>query len=154
MDATGQYRLGLIYERSKSLQDYQQAAAWYQKASEQGVADAQLNLGLLYSSGKGVPADPAKAVQQFQMAANQRNGQAQYHLADSFATGAGVPVDPVRAYEWMTIANTTLDGKGPTSSLASERLKDLERQMSPADLTRAKRDAADWLHKHGVIKSN
>ena len=151
-DAQAQYRLGLMHEQSKSLQDYKQAAGWYQRASQQGVAGAQLNLGLLYTSGKGVPADPAKAVQQFQMAANQGNGQAQYHLAECFATGAGVPVDPVRAYQWMTIAKASLDSNDPTASLAAEKLKDLERQLSPAQTKQAKQAAAEWLQSHSAAK--
>ena len=151
-DAQAQYRLGLLYERSKSLQDYKQAATWYQRASQQGVAGAQLNLGLLYSSGKGVPADPAKAVQQFQMAANQGDGQAQYQLATSFAAGAGVRADPFRAYQWLSIAKASLDGKDPAASLAAEKLKDLERQLSPAEIARAKQAAADWLQSHQTAK--
>lgn len=151
-DAQAQYRLGLLYERPKSLQDYKQAATWYQRASQQGVAGAQLNLGMLYLSGKGVPADPAEAVQQFQMAANQGNGQAQYHLAECFATGAGVRADPSRAYQWLSIAKASLDVKDPTSSLAAEKLKDLERQLSPAEIARAKQAAADWLQSHQTAK--
>jgi len=100
---------------------------------------------MLYSSGKGVPTDAARALQLFQMAANQGNGHAQYQLADRFATGAGSPTDFIRAYQWMTIARSSLDRKAPTYSLALEKLKDLERQMSPAQIARAKETAARWL---------
>ena len=151
-DAEAQYRVGLLFEKPGSLQDYTQSAYWYGKASQQGVADAQLHLGLCYSNGRGVPADAAKAVQQFQMAANQGNGQAQYHLAESFATGRGMPADPVRAYEWMTIAKASLEAKDPTASLATESLKDLEGQLSPKQITRAKQDAAEWLQSHGATR--
>jgi len=145
----GQYNVGLIYERSRSLQDLRQSAYWYQKAAEQGVADAQLNLGMLYSSGKGVPADAVRALQLFQMAANQGNGHAQYELADRFARGAGIDPDLARAYQWMTIAKASLDRKDPAYSTASNRLKDLEQQLSPAQIARAKTAAADWLQKRG-----
>lgn len=151
-DADAQYRVGLIYEHSRSLQDYKQSVYWYQKAAQQGIADAQLDLGMLYSSGKGVPADPARAVQLFQMAANQGNGQAQYELADSFAAGRGVRPDPFRAYQWMTIAKASLDGKDPTYAMALERLKGLEKQLGPAQLSGAKKAAAEWLQSHGAIK--
>ena len=40
---------------------YTQAAVWYWKAAEQGVPEAQSNLGLLYEEGKGVPQDYAEA---------------------------------------------------------------------------------------------
>jgi TPR repeat protein len=149
-DALAEYRLGLIYERSRSLQDYKQSVYWYQKATDQGVADAQLNLGILYSSGKGIPADAARALQLFQMAANQGNGHAQYDLANSFATGAGTRPDPGRAYEWMTIAKASLDGKDPTYAMASGKLEDLEKQLSPAQVSRAKGAAAEWLKSHST----
>jgi TPR repeat protein len=42
-------------------QDYAQAAIWYRKAAEQGSAEAQFNLGLLYDNGLGVPLDYSQA---------------------------------------------------------------------------------------------
>jgi len=148
-NALGQYNVGLVYESSQSLQDYKQSAHWYQKAAEQGVAEAQLNLGMLYSSGKGVATDAARALQLFQMAANQGNGHAQYELADRFATGTGIQPDPTRAYQWMSIAKSSLDRKDPAWSMASNKLKDLERQLGPAQTARAKEAAAEWLQSHG-----
>jgi|GEM_PF-4406389 len=150
-DAEAQYKLGLLYETSRLRRDYKRAALWYQRSSQQGVADAQLHLGLLYSSGQGVPMDPSKALMQFQMAANQGNGQAQYHLADSFATGSGTPADPFRAYQWYTIAGASLDKKDPISSLATQRLKALGEHMSPDQVSRARKVAADWLKSRGEI---
>ena len=38
-------------------QDYAQAASWFRKAAEQGYADAQNNLGVVYQFGQGVPQD-------------------------------------------------------------------------------------------------
>jgi TPR repeat protein len=152
MNAQGQYRLGLLYERSKSLQDYKQAVYWYGKAAQQGIVEAQLNLGMLYSNGKGAPADAGRALQLFQMAANQGNGQAQYQLANCFATGAGVRPDPFRAYQWMTIAKASLDGKDPTYSLALEKMKDWEKQLSPTQISQAKKAAAEWLQSHGTTR--
>ena len=42
-------------------QDYVKAALWYQKAADQGNADAQSFLGQMYEDGKGVPQDYVKA---------------------------------------------------------------------------------------------
>jgi hypothetical protein len=42
-------------------QDYEQAAKWYTKAAEQGVAKAQYNLGVMYSKGQGVIEDYVEA---------------------------------------------------------------------------------------------
>ena len=34
---------------------------WYRKAAEQGFADAQYNLGVMYANGEGVPKDFVEA---------------------------------------------------------------------------------------------
>lgn len=38
-------------------QDYAEAEKWYRKAAEQGFAEAQANLGVMYFTGLGVPKD-------------------------------------------------------------------------------------------------
>ncbi len=42
---------------------------WYRKAAEQGVAAAQLNLGVRYDNGQGVPQDYVQAHVWFNLAA-------------------------------------------------------------------------------------
>ena len=49
--------------------DDKQAAEWYRKAAEQGVAEAQVNLGNLYLAGRGVPRDDVLAYVLFNLAA-------------------------------------------------------------------------------------
>jgi TPR repeat protein len=43
------------------LKDYKQAVYWYQKAADQGYAEAQSILGVMYANGKGVLKDLSKA---------------------------------------------------------------------------------------------
>ncbi len=40
-----------------SRRDYVQAAKWYRKAADAGNPEAQMNLGILYANGQGVPLD-------------------------------------------------------------------------------------------------
>ena len=50
-----EYNLGVKYERGEGVkQDYKKAANFYQKAADQGNANAQANLAVLYIWGKGV----------------------------------------------------------------------------------------------------
>jgi uncharacterized protein len=42
-------------------QDYAEAMRWYRKATDQGHARAQYDLGLLYQNGLGVPKDIRQA---------------------------------------------------------------------------------------------
>jgi TPR repeat protein len=38
-------------------QDDRKAAQWYRKAARQGLAMAMVNLGMMYSNGRGLPQD-------------------------------------------------------------------------------------------------
>ena len=49
--------------------------------AEQGDADAQNNLGVMYNEGQGVPQDNKEAVKWWRLSAGQRVEQAQYNLA-------------------------------------------------------------------------
>ena len=42
-------------------QDDEEAVNWFRKASEQGLAEAQYNLGIMYSNGEGVKQDKSEA---------------------------------------------------------------------------------------------
>ena len=51
--------------------DYVTAAKEFNKAAEQGDADAQLLLGIMYNNGEGVPQDDKEAVKWYRLAAVQ-----------------------------------------------------------------------------------
>ncbi len=50
-------------------QDDAEAARWYRKAAEQGLAKAQYRLGIMYYKGQGVPQDYVQAHMWFNLAA-------------------------------------------------------------------------------------
>lgn len=69
-DAEAQYELGeYFYEGQLHPQDLPQALHWYEQASLQGHAGAQLRLGLLFWHGEGVPASNLQAYIVLKMAA-------------------------------------------------------------------------------------
>src|SRR5436309_4023512 len=70
------------------------------KRADSGAADAQVNLGLMYAKGEGVPKDAAKAVEWYQKAAAQGDAQAQVRLGRMYAKGEGGPKDAAKAVEW------------------------------------------------------
>ena len=49
---------------------------WYRLAAAQGLADAQVNLGVMYDNGLGVPQDDVQAHMWFNLAALRRTGEA------------------------------------------------------------------------------
>ena len=85
-------------------EDDVEAVKWYRLAAEQGLAEAQVNLGAMYDNGEGVPEDDAEAARWYRMAAEQGNSQAQLNVAIQYITGEGVAADPVQAYAWLDVA--------------------------------------------------
>jgi TPR repeat protein len=49
-------------------QDDAEAVKWYLLSAEQGDADAQFSLGLMYDEGRGVPQDHAEAAKWYHRA--------------------------------------------------------------------------------------
>jgi uncharacterized protein len=64
-------------------QDYAEAVRWYRKAAEQGLANAQFNLGLMYAKGQGVPQDYAEAPMWLNLAASRTSGDVQQKSAET-----------------------------------------------------------------------
>ena len=73
-------------------------------AAEQGDADTQFNLGLMYTNGEGVPEDACEAAKWFRMAAEQGQAKAQFNLGIMYAEGIGVPEDAREAMKWFRMA--------------------------------------------------
>ena len=69
--------------------------------AEQGDAEAQSALGIMYDLGEGVPEDDAEAVKWYRKAAEQGNADAQCNLGVMYRRGEGVPEDDVEAVKWF-----------------------------------------------------
>jgi TPR repeat protein len=81
-----------------------QAAYWYRQAADQGHAEAQFNLGRLYSSGQGVKRDEEQAARLASASASRGNPPAMADFGARYAAGNGVEKDDKRAYFWLTLA--------------------------------------------------
>ena len=95
-------RLGddYYYGRNGKTQDYTEAVKWYRKAAEQGNADAQCNLGWMYSTGRGVTQSDEEAVKWYRKAAEQGDATAQNNLGLKYANGRGVTQSDEEAVKW------------------------------------------------------
>jgi hypothetical protein len=82
--------------------EFDKAAEWYRKAAEQGHAEAQVRLGLLYKKGTGVQKDLAKALEWFEKAAAQGYIDAQYRVGEMYYFGEHKNV--AKALEWWQLA--------------------------------------------------
>lgn len=78
--------------------DYATALKLWLPAAEQGDANAQSYLGLLYLRGWGVRQDNAQAARWYRKAADQGNTAAQNNLATLYGNGTGVPQDYGQAF--------------------------------------------------------
>ncbi|MGB6290648.1 MAG: tetratricopeptide repeat-containing serine protease family protein, partial [Desulfobulbales bacterium] len=71
---------------------------------EQGRANAQYNLGLLYKKGQGVKQDYQEAAKWYRKAAEQGDANAQYNLGFMYENGQGVIQDRKKAAKWYRMA--------------------------------------------------
>ena len=81
-DAEAQSQLGTVYFYGLLGVEKNDVKAmhWYRMAADQGDANAQYNLGMMYKNGQGDAQDIGQAMRLFEMAANQGHANAQYNL--------------------------------------------------------------------------
>ena len=84
--------------------DYATALQEWRPLAEQGDADAQYFLGVMYKNGQGVPQDYAESVKWYRLAAEQGDADAQYNLGVTYKNGEGVPQDYAEAIKWYRLA--------------------------------------------------
>ena len=80
--------------------DYTTAFLGFRSLAEQGDADAQFILGLMYRIGEGVPEDDAEAARWIRRAAEQGDADAQFALGRMYRIGEGVLQDDAEAVRW------------------------------------------------------
>lgn len=142
-NGNAQFMLGVMFENGLGTgKDDEAAASWYQQAAASGVASAQYNLGVFHQLGKGVAQNPALALKFHRLAAAQGHSRAQNNLGTMYYTGAGITRDPIEAWKWLTLATSGL--RGDARDIAEKNLSAIERELSPDDLSEARRRATGW----------
>jgi len=109
-DPEAQFAVGVAIASGGSKSDYAEAAQWYLKAAEQSHAQAQLNLGMMYLKGKGVPRDKTLSRVWMSRAANLGDAAAQYEfgmwedrLSMDEKTERALELK-IEAYKWVLLA--------------------------------------------------
>ena len=131
LDAKTLLRQGIVADNAG---DYAKAASLYRKAAQQGLAEAQNNLGVMYKDGQGVEQNFAEAARWFAKAALQGNILAQSNLGWLYQSGNGVAQDFAAARHWYlkaacrghaaaqnNLGTMYRDGQGVVQSLDSAR---------------------------------
>jgi TPR repeat protein len=148
------------------------------KAAEQGNANAQNNLGMMYDSGLGTSQDYKQALYWFTKAAEQGNVSAQFNLGITYNNGEGTPQDYKQALYWFTkaaeqgndIAQLNLgvmfaDGSGTPKNnvlayvwwniaaaqgnkIAKENRGIIEERMTPSQIAEAQKLSKEYYAKY------
>jgi TPR repeat protein len=84
------------YERG----DYEQAVLEWGPLADMGDAMAQLNIGLLYMNGEGLPKNATIGANWVRRAADQQLASAERHMAELYMFGNGVEKSSVEAEKW------------------------------------------------------
>ena len=87
-------------QEAMALEDFDRGRELLRLSAGQGLADAQFMLGIVYSSGVGIPKDMGRAAYWYQRAAEQGHMDAQYNLGVAYSLGAGVLADSAQAANW------------------------------------------------------
>ena len=112
--------------------NWEEAVSWFCKAAEQGDAEAQLHLGVMYSEGLGVEQSIEKAAEWYRRAAEQGNADAQVVLGCCYEFGDGLPIDFKKAALWYGRAGKQGHEKA-AAALERLRLKGREKKPEPPE---------------------
>ena len=143
-----------MYELGRGVpQDDAEAVKWYRKATEQGHAEAQYILGVMYAEGRqGVPQDYAEAVKWWRKAALQGYALAQFLLGLMYAEGLGVSQDYVLAHKWINLFAARGGEAGDTAF--RDFVASIASKMTPAQIAEAQRLAREWMAAFEKRKKN
>ncbi|MDX1697774.1 MAG: trypsin-like peptidase domain-containing protein [Thiohalobacterales bacterium] len=81
--------------------EYHAAFDYWLPLARQGHANAQLNVGLMYDAGQGMPVDHDRAVHWYRKSAESGLAAAQYNLGLMYLDGQGVERDSSEASTWL-----------------------------------------------------
>ncbi len=111
-------------------------------AAEQGDAQTQYRLGIIYETGQDVAQDHVEAARWLHMAAERGNAPAQNSLGGMYTVGLGVKRDHAEAYAWLS----TAAARGQRR--AEEVRPSLLENMTPSQIERAEALAREYQEKY------
>jgi TPR repeat protein len=144
--AHAMFNIGVMHDKGYHVdQDFDEAARWYRKAAELDFPEALFNIGLMYEYGQSVPKDLEKAHEYYLMAAEKGDPSAQFSIGVLYDKGLGVEQNLVTAYMWWDIT-----GEGYIH--AQHNRESLAEEMTPMQISEAKRLAELWRQEHAHVK--
>jgi len=114
----------------------------FRASAEQGDAEAQYNLAMVYDRGVGVETDGSEALKWYRQAAEQGYAKAQYNLGMMYYFGKGVPQDKVTGYQWVILA------ADQGEKAAMDAMKALAKKIPNEQIAKARVAAKAWSQAH------
>ena len=94
------YEIGLMLERGLGcIQNYSEAAFWYEEGAKRGHVESFNNLGVLYKEGHGVEQDDARCFICFSRAAEGELAEGYYNLGMLYDQGRGCEMNNDKALD-------------------------------------------------------
>lgn len=139
-DPQKQYLLGARYYTGEGVElDQPRAMFWFQRAAEQGHAEAQYQMGLAQAEGfGGLEANPPLALEWFRKAAIQGHPNAQLLLGVALLEGKVIEKNQEEALEWLVRAA----GQGQVKAL----LLVAKSYLGGYGVAKDELRAVDWFH--------
>ena len=91
-------------EPQTSPEEHGNAPGLLRQPAAHGLADAELELGLIYLDGPDDAQDYAEAIKWFRLAASRNCAAAQFYLGWMYCLGRGVAQDYAEARKWYRLA--------------------------------------------------
>ena len=132
---------GSVFGQDETPKPTQEQVRENIRKAEQGDAEAQSVLGLMYSLGLGVPQDKHEAVKWYRRAAEQGYAHGQFSLGVMYYFAEGVPKDHVLSYKWFNLS-------AAQGNKNSAELRDvLATEMTPSQIQEAQKLAVEFKPK-------
>lgn len=140
--------LGQLYRLAG---DDDKTIASYRAATENGELEVASPLGYMFSRGKGVAQDYAKAVYWYKLSAEGGFSNGQYNLGDAYRAGVGVPRDDKAALKWMLISEMSSGPGNDNEGLAARSIPQVSARLTAAEVEQVRKAARD---EFPVYKAN
>lgn len=153
-------RLGVEYMDGKPWvvpQDYNKARAYHLQAAMGGEPRSMMDLGTIYESGLGVPANMSEAARWYLWGAKYGFSPAQNNVATLLESGEGIAKDEVEAYKYYILVALdqakTLGGPKPDLNHPPQgsAMEVLARRLTPAQRAEGRARAEKFVALTGPL---
>ena len=121
--------------------DFKTAYKLFVLLAEQGNAEAQVSLGVMYQKGLGVSQDYKEAVKWYRISAEQGYAETQFILGTMYKDGQGVLQDYALAHMWFNLCGS----RGNKDCVKNRSM--VEGKMTPQQIEKAQEMAGNWKPK-------